>query len=166
MDFNVYYKGKEKKLSVEYKDKSYIITDGKKKETFDAVFIDSNTISLINNGNSILANIIKDGSTTTVFIEGEEYIFEEAQEKEKEFQSESKSDVLEKIIKSPMPGNVVKINVKQEDKVKKGDILVIVEAMKMENELRASGNMKVKKIFVKEGQQVEGFAPLIELSKS
>lgn len=165
MEFNVYYKGKEKKISVEYKDKNYVISDGKKKETFDAVFIDTNTISLINNGNSILARVIKDDSTTIVQIEGEEYIFEEAQEKEKEFQLESKTDVQEKIIKSPMPGNVVKINVKEGDKVKKGDILVIVEAMKMENELRASGNMKVKKIFVKEGQQVEGFAPMIELTK-
>ena len=62
-----------------------------------------------------------------------------------------------------MPGSVVKLKVKEGDEVREGDILIIVEAMKMENELRASGNMKVKKIFVNEGDQVEGFSPLIEL---
>jgi acetyl/propionyl-CoA carboxylase alpha subunit len=165
MEFNVFYKGKEKKISLDYKDKQYVISDEKKKEIFNAAFIDSNTISLINNGNSILARIIKDDSKTTVYIDGEEYKFDEVQEKEKEFQSGTKSDVLETIIKSPMPGNVVKINVKEGDKVKEGDILVIVEAMKMENELRASANMKVKKVYVKEGEQVEGFAPMIELMK-
>lgn len=163
MEFTVFYNNEEKKISLDYKKGKYTITDEKKKKTFDAVFIDRNTLSLLYDDSSINAIIIEDGPRKIIIIKGEEYIFDEEQEKEHDFQEKSKTSVLESIIKSPMPGSVVKLNVKEGDEVKEGDILIIVEAMKMENELRASGNMKVKKIFVNEGDQVEGFAPLIEL---
>ncbi len=163
MKLSVYCDGEEKEISVSFKDGRYRLNVGEKDEIFDAVFIDNHTLSLMHKGKSILAKIIQDGSKRIIHIGGEEFIFEESREKESTFQSKEKTSVIENIIKSPMPGSVVKLNVKEEDEVKEGDILVIVEAMKMENELRASGNMKVKKIYVKEGDQVEGFAPLIEL---
>ncbi|TES92460.1 MAG: acetyl-CoA carboxylase biotin carboxyl carrier protein subunit [Candidatus Cloacimonadota bacterium] len=163
MEFSVYYKEEEKKISIDFKDGKYRLNDGKKEEIFDVVFINNHTLSLIHNGKSILVRVIEDGSRKIVLLGGEEFIFEGGQEKESAFQSKEKTKVIENIIKSPMPGSVVKLNVKEGDEVKEGDILVIVEAMKMENELRASGDLKVKKIYVKEGDQVEGFAPLIEL---
>ena len=163
MEFSVYYKEEEKKISIDFKDGKYRLNDGKKEEIFDVVFINNHTLSLIHNGKSILVRVIEDGSRKIVLLGGEEFIFEGGQEKESAFQSKEKTKVIENIIKSPMPGSVVKLNVKEGDEVKEGDILVIVEAMKMENELRASGDLKVKKIFIKEGEQVEGFAPLIEL---
>ena len=55
---------------------------------------------------------------------------------------------------SPMPGAIVKINVKEEQEVKKGDVLIVLEAMKMENELKAAANCKIKKIFVEEKASV------------
>lgn len=165
MEFNIFYKGEEKKISVDLKKGKYWVSDGEKEGIFDATFINPQTLSLMHNGKSILAKIIDDGSRKFVILSGEEYIFEEGKERDIEFQTKGETKVLENIIKSPMPGSVVKLNVKEGDKVNDGDILVIVEAMKMENELRASDNMKVKKIFVKEGDQVEGFAPLIELEQ-
>ena len=64
---------------------------------------------------------------------------------------------------SPMPGKVVKINVKEGDVVKEGQIMIVVEAMKMENNITASGQTKVKKILVAEGQMVDNKMQLIVL---
>ena len=64
---------------------------------------------------------------------------------------------------SPMPGKVVKINVIEGDEVKEGMIMMVVEAMKMENNIVAAGTAKVKKIFVTEGQMVDNKMQLIEL---
>ena len=64
---------------------------------------------------------------------------------------------------SPMPGKVVKINVKEGDEVGEGSVLIVVEAMKMENNIVASGKAKVKRILVAEGQMVDNKMQLIEL---
>ena len=64
---------------------------------------------------------------------------------------------------SPMPGKVVKINVKEGDEVKEGVIMMVVEAMKMENNIVAAGTAKVKKILVAEGQMVDNKMQLLEL---
>jgi pyruvate carboxylase len=62
-----------------------------------------------------------------------------------------------------MPGKVVKINVKIGDEVNEGMIMMVVEAMKMENNIVAAGKAKVKKILVAEGQMVDNKMQLIEL---
>ena len=64
---------------------------------------------------------------------------------------------------SPMPGKVVKINVKEGEEVKSGTIMIVVEAMKMENNIVATADAKVKKICVTEGQMVDNKMQLIEL---
>ncbi len=66
-------------------------------------------------------------------------------------------------IVSPMPGRVLKILVKEGDEVAKGNPLIVVEAMKMENELSCARDGKVLKIHVTPGQTVESGARLIEV---
>jgi len=58
-------------------------------------------------------------------------------------------------ISSPMPGKVISIKVSIGDKVKKGDILFTVEAMKMENEIHSPIDGTVTEIFIKEGDQID-----------
>jgi biotin carboxyl carrier protein len=65
------------------------------------------------------------------------------------------------VVSSPMPGKVVKVLVKEGDEVAVGTPLVVVEAMKMENELLAERAGVVSKVFVKTGDAVEGGARLI-----
>lgn len=55
---------------------------------------------------------------------------------------------------SHMPGNLTKIKVKVGDKIKEGDVVAIVEAMKMENQILATIGGEVKEIYAKEGQQI------------
>lgn len=67
-------------------------------------------------------------------------------------------------LKAPMPGLVVNIPVSEGDVIKKGDVLLILEAMKMENALKAVADATVKKIVVKTGQAVDKNQILIQLS--
>jgi len=67
-------------------------------------------------------------------------------------------------VASPMPGSVIKINVQPGETVKKGQTLVIVEAMKMENEVRAPNDAVVSKVLVQSGQQVGAGETLITLA--
>lgn len=64
---------------------------------------------------------------------------------------------------APMPATVLKVLVKPGDVVKKGDILVVLEAMKMELPLRASGDTVVAAVSCREGDIVQADAVLIEL---
>ena len=62
-----------------------------------------------------------------------------------------------------MPGKVVKVLVAVGDEVKSGQGVVVVEAMKMENELKSPKDGKVKAVAVKEGQAVEAGQSLVTL---
>ncbi|MGZ3443898.1 MAG: biotin/lipoyl-containing protein, partial [Polyangia bacterium] len=66
-------------------------------------------------------------------------------------------------ILSPMPGKVVKVLVAVGEEVKAGQGVMVVEAMKMENELKAPRDGKVKAVAVKEGQPVEAGQSLVTL---
>jgi biotin carboxyl carrier protein len=58
------------------------------------------------------------------------------------------------VIHAPMPGLIAKLNVKEKDSVLKGDPLLILEAMKMQNELKSPKNGTIKEILVQEGTKV------------
>ena len=66
-------------------------------------------------------------------------------------------------IVSPMPGKVLRVLVKEEQKVSEGDGLVVVEAMKMENELKAPRDGVVKKILANAGEPVDGSTLLLTI---
>lgn len=66
-------------------------------------------------------------------------------------------------LKAPMPGMVVKVDVEEGQMVLAGQGLVIVEAMKMENELKSLGDVRVRRILVSPGEAVEKDQVLMEL---
>ena len=68
------------------------------------------------------------------------------------------------VVKSPMPGNILKINVSLGQKVNEGDALLILEAMKMENEVVAPKSGMIAQIIVSKGAVVETGAPLIVIA--
>lgn len=72
-------------------------------------------------------------------------------------------DTISTDIKAPMPGKVIAILVNEGDAVKKGDGILILEAMKMENVLKAEHDCTVKKVMVSKGVNVEKNELLIEL---
>ena len=64
-------------------------------------------------------------------------------------------------VKSPMPGTILKVNVTQGQAVKAGDVLCILEAMKMENEIMAPCAGTVKQVLAAKGSNVDTDAPLV-----
>ena len=68
------------------------------------------------------------------------------------------------VVKSPMPGNILKINVAQGQQVKEGDVLIILEAMKMENEVVSTKSGTVAQILVSKGAVVETDSPLVVIA--
>jgi len=77
-------------------------------------------------------------------------------------EDESLSASENKII-SPLPGRVFKINVKEGDVITKGDIVAVIDAMKMENNIVAKRDGKVKKVLVKLNEMIESASALIEI---
>ena len=67
-------------------------------------------------------------------------------------------------VKSPMPGNILKINVAQGQSVKEGDTLIVLEAMKMENDVVAPRDGTVAQVVVTKGAVVETGSPLVILA--
>lgn len=70
----------------------------------------------------------------------------------------------DKVVRSPMPGRVVRLLVKAKDVVAQGQTLCVVEAMKMENEVKAKGACTIAELHVQEGSTVEANAKLFTLA--
>ena len=73
------------------------------------------------------------------------------------------NEVPEGGLVAPMPGKVIEVKVKKGDKVKAGDTLIIIEAMKMEHSIKATENGKVAKLMVSLNQQVDNGATMLVL---
>ena len=64
-------------------------------------------------------------------------------------------------VNAPMPGNILKVNVTAGQAVKAGTVLVVLEAMKMENEIMAPADGTVTQVLVQKGSTVDTGAPLV-----
>lgn len=67
-------------------------------------------------------------------------------------------------VNAPMPGTILSVNVNEGQSVKKGDVLVVLEAMKMENEIKAPTDATVSSVAVQKGESVDTGAVLVTLS--
>lgn len=67
-------------------------------------------------------------------------------------------------IEAPMPGNILSVSVKQGDQVKEGQVLAILEAMKMENEIPAPKDGTIVQVVTAKGAVVETGSPLFVLA--
>jgi pyruvate carboxylase subunit B len=75
----------------------------------------------------------------------------------------SSSGAAANAIKSPMPGKVFKLHVKPGDMVKKGDVLLVIESMKMENRIMSSKDAVIKKVNVNLNDMIEASTVLVEM---
>ena len=121
-------------------------------------------ISFLFNGKSYLVDVINEDTEYTVFtrnsfrsikVFNDEMLLHESLKKGGGFGGDQE-------LKSGMPGKIIEIFVKEGDIVKANKPLLIMEAMKMENEMRASRDVKIKEVCVKQGDSVESGAVLIK----
>lgn len=153
-------------FEIDSSDKNSIINDNPFE--WDITHIEGDRYHIIYKGKSYkaeLENADFESKTMTLKINGSNY----------EVELKDKFDLLlEKLgmndlasskvndIKAPMPGLIFSIKIKEGDEVKKGDAIMILEAMKMENVLKSPGDGVVKAIKVKKGDSVEKNEVLVQ----
>ena len=103
-------------------------------------------------------HVTVNGRSTTVHIEDERAALMRA------YQSDKATQLHSALVRSPMPGKITRIMVSQGELIEAGQGVVILEAMKMENEIKAPSAGIVKAIRIQEADAVEKNAILIEIS--
>jgi len=144
------------------------LVDGKP-VALDAALLPNGTVNLVMDGKSYDLDFESAGTDTldarlNVRLCGEVVHLSVEEERRKKLRESSSRGVNKDgpaTVLSPMPGKVVKLLKAVGDQVKAGEGVVVVEAMKMENELKAPTSGTVKEIKVKEGQPVESGAVLV-----
>jgi biotin carboxyl carrier protein len=122
-------------------------------------------VALLEGGRSWGVSIEGDEHTVTCSIAGRLYAVEIEDERERAAHAaEREASKGGGVVKSIMPGVVVKLLVKEGDIVEKGQSLLVLEAMKMQNEIGAPGPGVVKSLHVKEKEAVSSGAKLVTLA--
>ncbi len=129
----------------------------------DALTLPHGAVSMLVDGESYGVEFEENGDEVGVLVRGQVTRVDVADERRLRLRAGTAGFSAEgkQLIVAPMPGKVVKVLVKVGDEVKQGQGLVVVEAMKMENELKSPKDGKVVELFAKEGATVENNAKLV-----
>lgn len=164
MEFEFLVDDKLHRITLDKNKEKFVFSDGKESFEADIHFISSNEISILIDERSYKVYFSRDKDKRYFYVGGNQFIVKEPTEEGGSFQrAEEKAAEEMLIVKAPMPGKVIKINVSEKEEVRKNQTLAIVEAMKMENEIKSSIKGYVKKILVTAGDLVDSEKPLIEL---
>lgn len=123
--------------------------------------------SLLLGHHSYWAHLAPEGTAMHVKVRGHRFGFETFSERDWHFRSLGGGAARkgeQTVLSAPMPGKVVRILVAPGDAVEPGTPLVVLEAMKMENELKASGSARVSEVLVAPHQAVEKGAVLVRFA--
>jgi biotin carboxyl carrier protein len=148
----------EREFIVEILDEHHIEVDGVIFEVdFDRVG-DQPVYSLIVDGKSYDAHVYQQDDWWQVLIRGSLYSAKVEDEREKRLRASLGGGPAEQdefLLKAPMPGLIVSIPVNEGQSVEKGDVLLVLESMKMQNELKSPRAGSISRVRVKPGDRVE-----------
>lgn len=166
MKYTAILNGKERELEIIQLDTDQyrVIVDGKTYD-IDTKYNSSYWISLLINNHSYDVSFSFEGDTLELNFWNHFYNIEVLDERKIRMRKIQSSLELSgpEMIKTSMPGKVIKILVKEGEKVKPGTGIIIIEAMKMENEIQCRNAGVVKAVHVKGGQVIESDVPLVEI---
>lgn len=159
MKYYIRTDGDEEVFDVEWGGSTVTVNHGGVEYRID---ISSNTfkpyIHLLIDNKSYLLSTRANGDLVEVETLKRGYRFEVVNEKKKELERlglRKKKEIRKKDLHAPMPGLVIEIEVEVGEKIERGQGVIIVEAMKMENELKAAEDGVVREILVRKGQKVD-----------
>jgi len=147
-----------KEYTVEVIDERHISIDDKVMEVDFKSINGQPVYTMLIDGKSYEAYVYEGEEEWQVLLLGRQYPVKVEDEREKRLKSAGGSKVQEGVefhLKSPMPGLIVAVSVEENQKVEKGQVLVILESMKMQNELKAPRAGTIQRIKVKPGESVE-----------
>jgi biotin carboxyl carrier protein len=148
--------------------KMLLAVDDRKYE-LDVVMVEKGVYSILYNGHSYNVELIEGKSSKEYIVNtfARSFIAEiiDAETKYLHNRLQGAEHKGENEITSPMPGKVVKIHVSVGENVTAGQTLIVVEAMKMQSEFKASSDRMVKEILVKEGDTVNTNQVMIKLQE-
>jgi len=148
-------------VTIERRDNYYFVTYNNAEYKVEAEEVKPGQLK-IKIGDRVIKSIITEGQKEKyVFVDGEVFKVKSVELTGKKKGKRKEKDDLT----SPISGKIVKIKVKKGDNVKKDDVLMIIESMKMEYLIRAPYKAKVKKVNFKEKDQIEIGQNTVELDK-
>jgi biotin carboxyl carrier protein len=158
----------EREFMVEILDEQHVLLDGQPFEVDFEQIIDQPIYSMLLDGKSYEAYVYPADKDWQVLLYGRSYQALVEQEMERRLRMASSGGVSEDAefhLKSPMPGLVIGVPVEDGQAVKKGEVLVVLESMKMQNELKAPRAGLVTRLRVKAGDSVEQHQTLLTLAQ-
>lgn len=157
--------GKSKK-TITINNNSKIIID-KKDYSYELIHLQNSTYLLKIKDQFFKINYLgKNDGKYVLSIDGQKYITSAKsplKEKAEELVAKRNFNNTSKLLKAPMPGMVLEIKVIVGEKVNKGDTLLVLEAMKMENSIKSSFNGIIKEIYIGKNSPVEKNAKLLSI---
>jgi len=164
MEYEFVIKEQIYKVLIEAKENRFFVDLGNKKIEVESTVISPNCLSLLIGNESFTVYWAEKEGKRYFSIGGEEFLIQEVEESKGVRGAVEAGGVEAKgTVCPPMPGKVLKILVKEGDKVRKNQSLAIVEAMKMEHEIKAPSEAVVKKINFSQEDMVDTEDSLIEL---
>jgi biotin carboxyl carrier protein len=163
-EFDFLLDGEPRKISVEMRDGTLVVREGGRVLEAEVKRISGNELQFRFGGRSVRAYLARAGERTYVAVDGREFVVSESRpDTSRPGEGDEKSAETNLRVRSPMPGKVTKIAVAEGEEVRKNQTLVIVEAMKMENEIKTSIDGVVKKVHVAVGDRVDAEKTIIEI---
>ncbi len=148
----------EKEFTIDIIDDHHVSVNDKTYEVDFESIADQPVYSMLIDGHSYEAHVYSVEDEWQVLLRGRQYPIKVEEEREKRLKSSIGGNVQasgEFQLKAPMPGLVVAVPVSEGQQVEKGQVLTILESMKMQNELKSPRAGKVERIKVKAGESVE-----------
>ena len=160
--YEIVVEGCIQKLELEWSDEKAQVSFSGKSFQVNVGKISEDHFSLILNGYSYDVIVNSQPSNFQVFVNGMPFNIELYDpRKARLFSSGEMTDSGPKVVSSSMPGKVVKLLVSEGETVKKGQGLIVIEAMKMQNELESPKAGRISQINVSENQAVNNEDPLL-----
>ena len=134
-----------------------------KRHAVDALALEHGAVSLLVDGRVYDVEFDDVGEEVQVLVRGDVFYVDVADERALRLRAGAITLKVEGrvTLTAPMPGKVVRVLVKPGDSVQEGQGLVVVEAMKMENELKSPKTGTITEVFAREGSPVEANAKLL-----
>jgi len=148
--------GRTETVEISGRDGRYRVTVGDRTLDVDARQPAAGLYSLLIDGVSHVAGVSSTDAGTLVDLDGSTYVIEVEEHARHLIRTRSGAgaSAAGQTLKSPLPGKVTHVAVAVGDRVKRGDTVVVIEAMKMENEFKAAAAGTVTEVRVRAGQPV------------